>query len=496
MNSATDHLKVSSLFGLSYSVQRQSTEHQGTSISVLISAGSAEVLNIVEGDREDWGVLVTHGIETEHVKNIIEAVEICSVDNVNRRFITTAGDELFTERMSVEENRKSLRSRLPILAQIVDLQQKFINESSLTQEYAHHLMSEKTTGSNDAVAEDGHLETETRPFQADMISNTVDINPDDFSDKVKVTHTKGHLLIIASGAFESITPNLVPKDLKSFESITIYFCASHTLQLSWQRWASQVGATLFCAKDYQPHLLAARLQWVSRSAPRRAIHLSTADGFSISSVTHISPTPSPVPVEYRGRERAARSVTLWTNITNGQDRWVTVVSLRRISSNTTQPTLSVDPGGQRLMTLYIDELSVPIILSQPPMPTTENKKAEARTTSGAFSDPLNGKRLPRRDSHMIGVAFSLQLTHRVRLLDNLMLTMLREETRKSAKLLDQLIKITTNLEGLEKVEGLKSLKVKLLATGLLERSDQEYIAAMMTRSTHRLSLNGSWHSVP
>ena len=97
---------------------------------------------------------------------------------------------------------------------------------------------------------------------------------------------------------------------------------------------------------------------------------------------------------------------------------------------------------------------------------------------------------------MIGVAFSLQLTHRVRLLDNLMLTMLREETRKSAKLLDQLIKITTNLEGLEKVEGLKSLKVKLLATGLLERSDQEYIAAMMTRSTHRLSLNGSWHSVP
>ena len=478
------------LLGLSYSLQRQSPELQGGSISLLLSAASAEIVPRPLADEDPWGVVVTHNTSHELLTMLKEAIALAQIDDVKRAYLCHRGDDIFEQGQSEEDIKTCLLTDRSLLSQLVDLRKIFRGEGTLSSQNS----SERTTGANDRI-ETVDLEKSTQPVNTDLFSNTVDMPKEELEQSLEPRELKGHLLMLADHALEAITPNVVPNDVSAFKSITVLYSGSSHNLLSWQRWASQLGASLITTLEGRAHFIsnvAERIQCASRYLTRQSLYLSTAEGYSISSITHLNPLPSPIPVAFKGRDRVARSASLWLNLATTKERWVTIITLKQISSSGAQATLSMDAEGQRVLTLHIGDQSAPVYLDHSPVPSHEQRRAENRARQAAIANPLGGQKLSRIDSHLTGVAFALQISHRVRVLDNLMLAILRQETRKSAKLIDQLIKVCANLESIERVVALRSMKVKLLATGQLTSDDRDYIATLMQRSTHALNMSGTW----
>lgn len=481
MSNTAKQPNVNPLLAISYSLQRHSLEHVSNNHTLLLSAASTDIPKTDPEEVESWGVVRVGDDDFEAKKYIQEAINLASVDNVQRHVIDSKGLSIF------EDNKDWIE--LPLLAQIVDLQHS-LNKKS-TQDSMSHLDSE--TSPQKVVQTDLNLRN-TLEGSSSQIEATIEINSEDIVEKERLLRkaTYGHLILVTTKAFETITPNVLPKDLAGFSSITVLYMGEPINILSWQRWSVHFGASLLTKKESMVNDLANRFQTLSRGLSNQTLYLTAGEEFSISSVTQLTPLPGPIPVVTKGRERIAKSHTMSINLPNDGERWAAIISIKKVSSNNSQPTLSLDDHGKRLVTIHINEVSQSINLPYPPLSQKNNKSHEQREVSSVMAQPLNGKVMPRGDQAMIGTSFAQQLSHRIRVIDNLVLSLLRRETRKSVKLIDQLIKITATLGNEYKVNHLRALKVQMLATGQLKDHDRSYIIHEMTQSPYYLSLDGVW----
>lgn len=475
----SNSLTTNPLLAVSYSLQRNDSNYQSSIISLLVSAASTDLPPRSPDYQEVWGVVTVCQTVADSVSILQEALDLASVDNLDRQIFNSRGEVVY-DKNNVSVPSNTVTNTLPLIAQIADL--KHFSLGNKGDEVKNKDTSPQLT------------HKETKPIDVDLIGSTLELD-ENIQKSIKeesLTKLNSHLLIISDQAFESITPSILPKDTRNFKSITILYIGSSDHVLSWLRWSAQIGGSLILRNEETVSLLADRFQTVSRKLGRQALHFIAGSGFSILSVTQLTPMPGPIPVE--NVDRVAQEITLWANQPSDELRWSTMITFKKVAPSTSQPTLTFAERGQRLLTLHINEHAYPIMIPHSPMVSADHRRSESRAITNAISNPLNGKLLPRLDGNLLGVAFAQQLCHRVRVIDNLVLSLLRREARKSAKLLDQLLKITSTLESSEQVEVIRLLKVQLLATGQLKRSSKNFIVDLMTKSTHQLSIDGVWQA--
>jgi hypothetical protein len=480
----SNSLTTNPLLAVSYSLQRNDSNYQSSIISLLVSAASTDLPPRSPDYQEAWGVVTACETVADSVSILQEALDLASVDNIDRQIFNSRGDIVY-DKNNVSVPPNTVANTLPLIAQIADLKHFSLGKK--------RGVKEKDT-SPQLIHKDSRSQKETKPIDADLLSSTLELDENIQKSIKEESSTKlnSHLLIICDQAFESITPSILPKDTRNFKSVTILYIGSSDHVLSWLRWSAQIGGSLILKNEESVSLLADRFQTVSRKLRRQALHFIAGSGFSIISVTQLTPMPGPIPVETI--DRVAQEITLWANQPSDDLRWSAMIAFKKVAPSTSQPTLTFAERGQRLLTLHINEHAYPIMIPHSPMVSADHRRSESRAINTAISNPLNGKLLPRLDGNLLGVAFAQQLCHRVRVIDNLVLSLLRREARKSAKLLDQLLKITSTLESSEQVEVIRLLKVQLLATGQLKRSSKNFIVDLMTKSTHQLSIDGVWQA--
>jgi hypothetical protein len=479
----SNSLTTNPLLAVSYSLQRNDSNYQSSIISLLVSAASTDLPPRSPDYQEAWGVVTACETVADSISILQEALDLASVDNLDRQIFNSRGEVVY-DKNNVSVPPTTVTNTLPLIAQIADLKHFSLGKK-------RDEAKEKDT-SPQLIHKESRSQKETRPIDADLLSSTLELD-ENIQKSIKeesLTKLNSHLLIICDQAFESITPSILPKDTRNFKSVTVLYIGSSDHVLSWLRWSAQIGGSLILKNEDTVSLLADRFQTVSRKLGRQALHFIAGSGFSILSVTQLTPMPGPIPVE--NVDRVAQEITLWANQPSDDLRWSTMITFKKVAPSTSQPTLTFAERGQRLLTLYINEHAYPIMIPHSPMVSAEHRRSESRAITLAISNPLNGKLLPRLDGNLLGVAFAQQLCHRVRVIDNLVLSLLRREARKSAKLLDQLLKITSTLESSEQVEVIRLLKIQLLATGQLKRSSKNFIVDLMTKSTHQLSIDGVW----
>ena len=475
---------------ISYSLQRNVTPQQSSIVSLMISAASTELPKRIRKNEqssfERWSLGIVGTLDHSDKTNALfdtlnNALSLASIDNVSRSLYNSRG-------ICVSKNCESVAPKdfdplLSLIAQITDL--KHYAQTPARSDSSES--NEKTT-SPELVEAQEFITQDTRPIDLSKLANTIDVEED--IKQINSTKSSGHLLLICTKPLESISPTILASDLSSFDSITLLYQGAMDHVLSWLRWSAQMGASLILNTDRAVQQLANRFQAVSRQVKRQGIHVSSAPGFVIVSMTQLTPQPGPIPFE--ANERSARDITCWINLPPDDQRWSMMINLKRVSTKNTQPTLSFNQEGQALATIHVGDITQMVTIPTQAFYNSEQRRAESRAQSQALANPLNEKLPPRFDSNLRGVAFAQQLAHRVRVIDNLVLSLLRKELRKSAKLLDQLLRVTSTLQGRYEVDYLRQLKVKLLATGQLDEDSKSEIITKMTQSTHQLSLNGYW----
>lgn len=476
---------------ISYSLQRNVTPQQGSIISLMLSAASTELPKRALDDQKDsierWSLgLVGRPDEQDEISSLFntlnEALSLASIDNVVRDLYNSIGKRISNDHEVVDAS--DLDPSLSLIAQVTDLK-----HYALKTEKDANEANERAT-SPEVVAAQELISHETKPIDLTKLENTIDASDDVQQLDTTKQSSCGHLLLLCTKPLESISPNILASDLSAFDSVTLLYQGAMDHVLSWLRWSAQMGASLIVNDESAIRLLADRFQSASRLSKRQNLHVSAAPGFSIVSMTQLTPQPGPIPFE--ANERSARDISCWVNLSSGEQRWSMMINFKRVSTSNTQPTLSFNQDGQALATLHIGNLTQIVTVPTQGYYNNEQRRAEARAQSQALSNALNGVLPPRFDSNLRGVAFAQQLAHRVRVIDNLVLSLLRKELRKSAKLLDQLLRVTSTLESRKEVDYLRQLKVKLLATGQLDKESKSEIIKKMIRSTHQLSLNGYW----
>lgn len=483
----SDSLSNPKLLSISYSLQRNVAPQVSSIVSLMVSAASTEISERTLKATSRWGIASVGPVDQQQdglslLTTLNEALTLASIDDVSRSFYNSQGICISSNHESILVD--TIDPTLSLIAQITDLK-----HFAQTKKQTNLIINEKTTSPELQVAQE-LLTQDTKPIDLKSLETTLDLDDNIPNVNINRGPNGGHLLLLASKPLESISPTILAHDLNPFESVTVLYQGSMDNILSWLRWSAQMGASLIINTKDAVQTLANRLQAVSRQVRRQGLHISASPGFSIVSMTQLTPQPGPIPFEVN--ERTAREMTCWINLPSSDQRWSMMINFKKISNAHTQPTLSFDEEGQTIATLHLDQMSQTITVPSQAFCSTEQRRAESKAQSSAFANPLNGVFVPRFDSNLRGIAFAQQLAHRVRVIDNLVLSLLRKELRKSAKLLDQLLRVTSTLQSVEEVEHLKLLKVKLLATGQLDESSKAEIINKMTQSTHQLSLDGYW----
>ena len=491
------------LIAFSYAFQRMEIDTQPQQIPLLVSANISRTELPDSSSQHTWHVAATGTVSPKLLSMLRDAIALSDIDLCQRRILTPCGQDLnefFRDPPSeaVNDDPSELQDRfgwsLPLLHQLSALKSKTPEaDTGTSSEDLNH--SNKSPDVDSASVNTSTLPDHHSDDQFDMINQITEdqLNPSQAhlpksSDRShKSLPDQGHLILLVSNALESVSPRVKSHDLSVFSSITMIMSCSPDRVLSWHRWNTSLGGTMLRLNPRTHIRLADRLQRGSCGLRRVKVSIGMTAGFSITGVTQLTTQLGPLPVE--GREHGgADQLELWAELPLTKERWSALLMIKYKG----QRLSDVKFKHHTVATLSVDHFSAPIDLKVNVPPTEEIRHQRNRTQSAHVGNPLGGVLTANYDQLMIGVAFAQQLSHRVRVIDNLILSLLRRDPRKPGKLLDQLVKITATLEPPEYAEVFRGLKLEFLALGELPPSRWEVVIAALLRSTHRLSSEGQW----
>ena len=496
-----EHLTDPSLIAFSYAFQRMEIDAQPQQLPLLISANISRTHLPQESPQHVWHIASTGTVSPVMLSMLHDATALADIDLCHRTLITPSGQNLVDifNSDSLEEISGDMTSLQDQLGWSTPLFHQ-LNTLKLNQDEAEDFDSTATSTPHPNPTS---ISSSTLPDHEsfDALNDPISQVTEDQLNPSQVTATslydrsldpfpkRGHLILLVSNALESLSPRVKSYDLKSFSSITLIMNCSPDRVLSWHRWNTSLGGTML-QLDHRTHIkLADRFQRGSLGLRRVQFSLGMNSGFSVTGITQLTTQLGPLPVE--GREQGgAGQLDLWAELPLSNERWSALLMIKYKGQKLSAAQLR----HHTIATLSIGQYSAPLKLKVNVQPIEDIRQQRNRIQTAHISHPLGGFMATHYDQLMIGVAFAQQLSHRVRVIDNLILSLLRRDPRKPGKLLDQLVKITMTLESPRQAKLFRDLKLEFLALGELPPSRWDSVISALLRSTHRLTSEGQWLS--
>ena len=510
------------LVAISYAFQRHELEAQAQQIPLLISASSSTLplaqrpesqkSKAASEPRGDWYIASTGVISSRALQTLCDAYRLAQVDgSAARRLITPQGRELS---QAFEEEADELKASAELQSQTGWDMSLSDQITSLIAVSSYGLSITEPNDAPDSpsaqepqqASSKGTVTSQSlkrREAKSESLSDTTTIDapqayPPPSNSKRRNDRTtlppsserEGHLLLIVSNSLESISPRIRSADLDAFQSVTMLMDCAPDRVLSWHRWSTSLGGAMIRLNDHAFMKLADRMQRASRGLQRVQLTLNLSSGFVLMGVTQLTSQLGPLPIDSRD-QGGASNLEMWAELPLGDERWSALFMIKY----TGQRLGSTQQTQQQIGKLSADGFSAPLFIKLRTPHLAEVRQARVAAQSSYIKAPLGGISPPQYDQLMLGVAFAQQLSHRVRVIDNLLLSLLRRDSRKPGKLLDQLIKITAALESSAHARVFQELKVEFLALGELPMRRWEILISALLRSTHRLSSEGQWSSI-
>ena len=476
---------------------------QPQQLPLLISANISRVELSESSPQHSWYVAATGTVSPTQLKMLRDAMMLADIDLCQRTMRTPSGQDLadfFTSAPSdtsgiSDEFQERFGWSLSLLSQLQAFQRYAStpkSDSTSEEDADPTAVSQTLTGSVSTSTLPDHHSGEPsgdsmNQITADQIDSSHGRSSASYTYSSGALPQRGHLILLVSNALESVSPRVKSHDLNAFSSVTMIMSCSPDRVLSWHRWNTSLGGTMLRLGSRTHIRLADRLQRGSRGLRRARLSLNMNSGFSVTGVTQLTTQLGPLPVE--GREQGgADQLSLWAELPLNNERWSALLMIKYNG----QRLNDAQSIRHAIATFSVGDFSAPLELKVNVPPTEESRHLRNRTQSKHVGNPLGGTLTSHYDQLLIGVAFAQQLSHRVRVIDNLILSLLRRDPRKPGKLLDQLVKITATLEPPQRAKIFRDLKLEFLALGELPPSRWEIVIAALLRSTHRLSSEGQW----
>ena len=475
MTTSMSHPEQSdSLIALSYAFQKSRVYVQGSQVNLLITGAASP---IPSGKKAicQWGVVTAGKPTLAQLELLSAAFSLASIDQASRSLLTSAGEHLSTKILAAQKlTQQMFQHGDPVLGQIKSLENVFADPS------ASRIKPDETL--RDTQSQLARHTDKQNTIDTDVISG---LEQTYSTEEIK---DLGHLVILASDAQESISPSIVINDLIHFTSITVLFDGDVSYCLSWKRWATLVGASLMGVGSSSLEVLADRFQQASLGMRRHVVSLVVNEQYSILSATTLTPSAGPLALDTMQGRSSVNSVSIWAEFPVSQERWSVTLTLKSRS----QKLEESDRDDLSIGTLRCRGITEPISLEADFSSLHPCRHLHQLAQKSYIASPLTGGLPPAYDQLMLGTAFGQQLSHRIRVIDNLILSLLKREMRRSAKLLDQLVKISLTLGDSKGVKQFRGLKLKLLALGDLGKPDWAVIIDALLKPSHTLNLSGYW----